>query len=96
MIDAILQKIKDFVKLGSGWSVLSVECLELHIAPYLPISSSSYIAIRTYIAQKKAVVNIQNEDNFCFLWSVLTAMHPVPPILVVHQIMNHSKRSSTS
>ena len=77
MIDAILQKIKDFVKLGSGWSVLNVDRLELHVAPYLPISASSYIATPTYITQKKAVVNIQNEDNFCFLWSVLAALHPI-------------------
>ena len=77
MVDAILQKIKDFVKLGSGWSVLSVERLELHITPYLPISASSFVATPTYIAQKKAVVNIQNEDNFCFLWCVLASLHPV-------------------
>ena len=69
MIDAILQKIKDFVKLGSGLSVLNVERLELHVTPYLPISASSYVATPTYIAKKKAVINIQNEDNLCFLWS---------------------------
>ena len=77
MVDVILQKIKDFVKLGSSWSVLSVEHLELHVAPYLPISASSYVATPTYIAQKKAVINIQNKDNFCFLWCVLAALHPV-------------------
>ena len=70
MIDAILQTIKDFVKLGSGLSVLNVERLELHVTPYLPISASSYVATPTYIAKKKAVINIQNEDNLCFLWSV--------------------------
>ena len=63
--------------MGSGWSVLSVERLELHIAPYLPISLSSYVVTPSYIAKKKAVVNIQNEDNFCFLWSVLAALHLV-------------------
>ena len=78
MVDAILQKIKDFVKLGSGWSVLSVERLELHIAPYLPISASFYVATPSYIAQKKAVVNMQNENKFCFLWSILAALDPVP------------------
>ena len=78
MVDAILQKLKDFVKLGSGWSVLSVERLKLHIAPYLPISPSNYVTTPTYIAQKKAIVNIKNEDNFCFLWSVLAALHPIP------------------
>ena len=58
MITAILLKIKDFFKLGSGWSVLSVERLELHIVPYLPISASSYVATLSYIAQKKAVIII--------------------------------------
>ena len=64
--------------MGSSWSVLSVERLELHIALYIPISASSYVATPFYIAQKKAIVNIQNEDNFCFLWSVLATLHPVP------------------
>ena len=63
--------------MGSGWSILNVECLELHVAPYLPISASSYVATPTYIAKKKAVINIQNEDNLCFLWSVLAALNPI-------------------
>ena len=29
------------------------------------------------IKKKRAVVNIQNEDNECFKWSVLAALHPV-------------------
>ena len=77
MIDAILQKIKDCVKLGGGCRVLNIERLELYFAPYLPISPSSYVATPSNITQKKAVLNIQNEDNFCFLWSVLAALHPV-------------------
>ena len=26
---------------------------------------------------KKAILNMQNEDEKCFLWSVLAALHPV-------------------
>ena len=63
--------------MGSGWSVLNFERLELHVAPNLPILASSYVSTPSYIAQKKAVLNIKNEDNFCFLWSVLAALHPV-------------------
>ena len=63
--------------MGSGWNVLIVERLELHVTLYLPISASSYISTPSYITQKKAVLNMQNEDNFCFLWSVLAALHPV-------------------
>ena len=63
--------------MGSGWCVLNVEGLELHVTPYLQISASSYVSTPSNIAQKKAVLNIQNEDNFCLLWSVLAALHPV-------------------
>ena len=37
IFDAILQKIKDFIKLGSSRSALRAKRLELHIASYLPI-----------------------------------------------------------
>ena len=41
------------------------------------MSATSYVTTPTYIAKKKAVINIQNEDNLCFLWSVLAALHPI-------------------
>ncbi|CAD6210684.1 GSCOCG00010926001-RA-CDS, partial [Cotesia congregata] len=30
------------------------------------------------IKDKKAVVNIHNNDNLCFLWAVVAAFHPAP------------------
>ena len=38
---------------------------------------SSYIATPKGIEGKKAVVNVQNDDDKCFMWAVLSAMHPV-------------------
>ena len=35
------------------------------------LNGSSYIALPEYIANKKAVINIKNEDNNCFIYSVL-------------------------
>ena len=37
---------------------------------------SSYIPLPDFIMQKKAIINIQNRDNKCFLWSVLRYLHP--------------------
>ncbi len=36
-----------------------------------PLNGSSYIPLPECIANKKAVINIKNEDNNCFLYSVL-------------------------
>ena len=75
-IDLIMRRLKDFIREGSGWSVKQVSSLELHIASYKPISASSYIKTPRFIASKKAVINVQNQDNKCFIWSILAALHP--------------------
>ena len=63
----IIKKIDEFVKLGSGWSVDKIISLELHIVPYQPVSKAScYVATPGYIAAKKAVLNIVNDDDLCF------------------------------
>ena len=37
---------------------------------------SSYIPLPDFIMKKKAIINIQNRDKKCFLWSVLRYLHP--------------------
>ena len=50
-----------------------VEIKEIYIDIYKtkPLNGSSYIALPEYIANKKAVINIKNDDNNCFIYSVL-------------------------
>jgi hypothetical protein len=36
---------------------------------------SQYIDLPKWIKDKRAVLNIQNNDNFCFGWSVIAAIH---------------------
>ena len=51
--------------------------LDLDVAVYAPLQGSSYFALPKRIQDKKAILNMQNEDEKCFLWSVLAALHPV-------------------
>ena len=37
---------------------------------------SSYITLPDWIMRKKALLNIKNKDNKCFLWCVLRYLHP--------------------
>lgn len=39
---------------------------------------ASYIDLPKVIKNKKVVINVQNYDQKCFLWSILSALHPVP------------------
>ena len=42
--------------------------LEIHTAEFNPMNGSSYIPLPDWISNKKAIVNIQNKDEKCFLW----------------------------
>ena len=73
-IEEEIQKVEQSE--GSGWVFLEVEDLTLHINIWDPLSASSYIDLPQFLKNKNAIVNMQNEDNKCFLWSVLRALNP--------------------
>ena len=50
--------------------------IELRINKYYPLRGTSYIPLTTVLANKKVIINVQNDDNKCLKWSVLSALHP--------------------
>ena len=77
MIKKILEKIYIYQRNGSGWYFKEVSNLEIHIVDYKPIKGLSYIPLPDFIMRKKAIINMENKDNKCFLWSILRYLHPI-------------------
>ena len=73
-IEEELQKVQDAE--GSGWQFMNVEKLVLHTTRWDPLNAGSYIDLPPFLKNKKALINIQNEDEECFKWSVLRALNP--------------------
>ena len=73
-IEEEIQKVQNAE--GSGWQFLKVIKLVLHTTNWEPIYGSSYIPLDPYLANKKAIINMQNEDDKCFMWCVLRALYP--------------------
>ena len=61
---------------GSGWYFKEVEKLEIHTVEFNPAKGSSYIPLPGWISNKKAILNIKNKDDKCFLWCILRYLHP--------------------
>ena len=77
MTDKIFELLQNFNNRGSGWQFDRVEHLDININPYNPLSASSYIELPGKLAEKKAIINVKNEnDNECFKWAVTSAVFP--------------------
>ena len=68
--------VDKFTNNGSGWTLESVMSLSVNIAKYAPLKGSSYIELPKYLKDKKAILNVENEDNKCLKWALLSCLHP--------------------
>ena len=76
MLERILEKIATFLATESEITFYSVIKLELHTVSYKPLRGETRIPLPKELADKKAIINMQNKDNKCFLWCVLRALNP--------------------
>ena len=75
-VKKIIEDLEVYQKNGSGWYFNEVVQLEIHIVDFNPTKESSYIPLPDWISNKKAIVNIQNKDEKCFLRCILRHLYP--------------------
>ena len=73
-IEEEIQKVQEAE--GSGWVFVEIENLTLHTSIWNPINAGSYIDLPKELKNRKAIINMQNEDDKCFLWCVLRVLNP--------------------
>ena len=71
MTNECLEEMEKYQKKGSGWVLKNVESLDINIDPFNPMRAGSYFPLPYKLDIKKAIINVQNEDNECFKWAVL-------------------------
>ena len=69
LFQEILFGIDNWINEGSGWVIEQIDAQHLNIASYSPLAGSTYIELPSELRNsKKGLINIQNDDNECFLW----------------------------
>ena len=58
-----MEVLAKFQRKGSNWRFHSVFSLDLHTVKYEPLGGSSYIPLPKFIAAKKAIINLRNDDD---------------------------------
>ena len=65
----ILYRIDNWINEGSGWIVESINGEYVNISMYSQLIGSSFIELPNKLKHpKKGLINIENNDNKCFIW----------------------------
>ncbi|CAH1110639.1 unnamed protein product [Psylliodes chrysocephalus] len=74
--DYILNKLSEFQERDSSWALSRIISLEININKYEIGNGSSFIRLPNQIIFKRACININNNDEACFYWSIVSALYP--------------------
>ncbi|KAJ8674051.1 hypothetical protein QAD02_005313 [Eretmocerus hayati] len=72
--DSLINQMIEFEGIGSGWTLEEILTLKIVICETIVINGSSYIELPEFIADKKAVINIDcknSQKNDCFGWCIM-------------------------
>ena len=82
MIQEMIEAMENYNKRGSNWIFKRVIRLDVNFVRWKPLGGkplggSAWIPLPEKLAQKKAIVNMKNKDDFCFKWCVTRAANMV-------------------
>ena len=48
----------------------------VHVSRYNPLAGRAYVQVTPYLRNKHCIVNVKNNDDRCFGYAILSALHP--------------------
>ena len=75
--NSLMQQVDDEQLEGSGFQFEGIKVAILEVYKIRDIQASSYIPLPPKYKNNKSILNIQNTDVFCFVWSILAHLFPV-------------------
>ena len=77
MIQEMIEAMENYNKRGSNWIFKKVIRLDVNFVRWKPLGGSAWVPMPAKLANKKAVINMKNQDEFCFKWCIARAANMV-------------------
>ena len=87
MIKTLKEKHVNMLMKGSDMAMRAVVRMDMPLAIFTPLAGSSYLDLPAFLLNKKCIMNVQNDDQRCFGYALLSALHPIDHI-------HHPQRAS--
>lgn len=59
-----------------GWTLVQILYVEVNINKFSPLKGSSYIKLPKCLEMKRSIINVKNDDHYCFAWAIVSALFP--------------------
>src|SRR2546425_8680089 len=89
----ILRKIDRYTNQGSGWTISIIRNHFINTYRYKPLRGKSYIPLPESIQNRKATINIKNEDDKCFIYCLGRRFDPNPQNGHLEKCNKHLKKA---
>ena len=76
ILEQIIERNANFIQIRSGLVLNKVKCAAIHVSKHVPLAGASYKPLPKFLQDKHAVINVQNTDDRCFGYSVLSMLQP--------------------
>ena len=69
LFQEIIYRIDNWISERNGWIIEEIQNQYLNVSSYSPLIGSTYIELPSDLKHsKERLINLQNDDNKCFLW----------------------------
>ena len=75
--NSLMQKLDDEQLEGSGFVLNGIVNVIMEVYKVNDIQASSWVELPEKYKNKKSIIDIKNDDKFCFLWCILAHLFPV-------------------
>ena len=77
-VEEILNRIARWISKGSGWVIVRILKVYFNVVSYVPLKGRSYFPLPEELRHhRKGLINLQNDDNKCFLWCHVRHHNPI-------------------
>ena len=77
MAERLLEANAKFIRGKSGLVLAEIYSLNLNAVRFAPLSGSAWTPLPKFLQNKRAIVNVQNKDDSCFVYAIASALYPV-------------------
>ncbi|KAK3107584.1 hypothetical protein FSP39_017789 [Pinctada imbricata] len=72
----IFASFDEYIRRGSSWTLKKILKCEVYTVKYAPVGASRYFQLPNVLSNTRSIININNSDEKCFLWSILASLYP--------------------